>query len=133
MRFQTPDRGAGVIGRAAFAEAFDQFQPRGAFLGIEQSLREGAFDVAEKLAAGRGLLVDEGHVEAAGAGGAGGGQAGGTGPDDDEVHVSVHYSASVGRACRLMSMPSRTGTRQDWTLGSPSISIRHSKQTPMRQ
>ena len=50
--------------------------------------------IEEKLAARGRLLVDEGHVQPAGARGAGGGESGGSGSDDDEIHVSVHYSAS---------------------------------------
>ena len=96
VRLKPPDGGAGVVGRAGFAEAFHEPEPGGAFLGIEQRLRHRGFDIAEKLAARGRLLVDEGHVQPAGARGAGGGESGGAGSDDDEIHVSVHYSASPG-------------------------------------
>ena len=96
VRLKPPDGGAGIVGRAGFAEAFHEPEPGGAFLGIEQRLRHRGFDIAEKLAARGRLLVDEGHVQPAGARGAGGGESGGAGSDDDEIHVSVHYSASPG-------------------------------------
>lgn len=96
VRLKAPDDGTGVVGRAGFAEAFHELEPGRAFLGIEQRLRHRGFDIAEKLAARGRLLVDERYVKSAGARGAGGGESGGAGSDDDEIHVSVHYSASPG-------------------------------------
>ena len=131
--FHSPDHGPGQIARAALAEFLHQTQARLAFPGVHESLGQGAFHIAQQLPARRGLLVQQGHFQAAGARRAGRRKTGRARAHDNDVRVLVHYLSSTGGVCRFTTMPSRTGTRQDWTLASPSISMRHSKQTPIRQ
>ena len=81
-----------------YGDRSEGFYRRLLIIRFEKSVPKAKRDpnLAEKLAARGRLLVDEGHVQPAGARGAGGGESGGAGSDDDEIHVSVHYSASPG-------------------------------------
>src|SRR5437763_13930144 len=113
---------AGVHGR-------DQASPR-EVIAAERGIVGGALDRPVDLSAGSVLLVDQQGGEAEfGAEGCRR-HAGRAGTDNREVD---RHSISIERdpRWRRMRIPGRAMTMQLWRFGTPSISARQSKQTPI--
>ncbi len=90
-------------------------------------------DVAVNLPAGLRLLVQHGDAKAVQRRLLRRRHAGGSGADHRDVAGAAHPATSRAPSWRRSFMPSRTRTMQACRFGTPSISIRQSKQTPIMQ
>src|SRR4030067_87113 len=100
---------------------------------MRRPLRADAFDRAINLSAGLGLLINDRGLESEPGGGRCRGKSRGSGADDSEIERGAHGFAPTLPGWRLMRIFSATGTRHACWFGAPSISIRHSKHTPIMQ
>src|SRR5690348_6639643 len=91
-----------------------------------------AFDAAIDLAAGFDLLIQQHDVRLLFGQQRGCRQSRGAGTNYRNVPGLSHRSVREP-FCRRTCMPAVTGVKQAWRLPTPSISIRHSKQTPIMQ
>ena len=114
-------------------------------LGVVLLRAEELVDLLKELAAGAGVLVEDGHVGAALCGLDCGGHAGRACSNDDNVgavHRVPPFSSAVTMSskgvavapyCVWTRMPSTRGVMQVRTLGTPSTTITQSVQRPMAQ
>ena len=132
-----PDGGLRTVAGVRGAEPADQIQPVGVVRSqdvqapgpVGRHRLDGAVDLASRL----GLLIENDRRETQVHGRRRRREAGRPGTDDGEVDTLAHGSTALAPSWRRIRMPSLTGTMQACRLGTPSISIRHSKQTPIMQ